>query len=378
MVAPLIPTRKDEFRYITYEGNRYQIFQLISRGFKQKPPYVNTPFSSTCSWMHKGISMSGDWNNDYESILQSALVKATNQAKARFVSKTGDSASFGATLTAERKETWGTIVSGVTSVFSAARAVKKGQLVEAARHLGISPPIQREKHVFRRKKGRKPVRVVRHYLTLPNGKEVASSVANKWLWWSYGVKPLASDIYSAMDTLQHPPPETRVSGQSTVTVGIKEPDGPVSIGREISVKARVKVSASVRIKNPNLYLANQLGLTNPLQWAIEGIPFSFVVDWFSNLSQVVSQMTEFLGLEIIDPVTSSKSDMTRRQYWRGSSSPTTNFTVRYIRFSRTLTIPVAKLRFEYETFSFVRGANAISLLVGFLEKNKRHAVTSIE
>lgn len=62
----------------------------------------------------------------------------------------------------------------------------------------------------------------------------------------------------------------------------------------------VRLQARVRISNPNLYEANRLGLTNPAAVAWEVVPFSFLIDWFVNVGEVIGGYTSELGLEITD------------------------------------------------------------------------------
>lgn len=115
----------------------------------------------------------------------------------------------------------------------------------------------------------------------------------------------------------------------------------------------------VTVNNPNAHLANQLGLLNPIQWINEAIPLSFVVDWFSNLSQVISQLTDFVGLDVIKPITTRRFTGTEGVSHSGGSSEKKFFV-----HKRKLEIPTAKLQFAYERFSWQRGLNAISLLIG--------------
>jgi hypothetical protein len=174
------------------------------------------------------------------------------------------------------------------------------------------------------------------------------------------VKPLVGDIYNGMDVLTREVPWTRIkasgSASSTSTNG----------SSSLSTKTSVRLQVNVRVANPNLWLANQLGLINPVQWINEGIPFSFVIDWFSNLSQIIMQMTDLVGLEIERPVNTSKSVATRSVYdsYLGASSNQRTIIL------RGSTIPTAKLRFAYERFQWQRGANAISLLVGLARAGK--------
>lgn len=303
---------------------------------------------------------------------------ATNKARASFVQKLGDSSSFGATATAERKETWATVVGILTKCAIAARQVSRMQFVQAAKTLGLPYQERTVRTVRYRSRGDGIINRRGKYYT--RGRKYVSrhremnwgqgwhyrTAANGWLMWSYGVKPLIQDIYNGMDVLQRPMPESRVrgsgrgKGESTYSAGSTY---WVKILYEVSVS--VRCSANVRVNNPNLWLCNQLGLVNPVQWINEAIPFSFVVDWFSNLSQVISQLTDFVGLDISDPCQTIVS--TCRETKTNYDVPY-NYSKRLTVFERELSVPTAKLHFAFERFEWQRGLNAISLLIGFLPK----------
>jgi hypothetical protein len=295
-------------------------------------------------------------------------------ARAKFVNHLGDSSSFGATLTAELKQTWGTVNGGIVQALAAAKAVASGKLGKAAKILGFHPPTEwvsaKTRRVNKTALNRDGKRTVvkkpgYHAWRMPDGKMVAQNAAGRWLWYSYGVKPLVSDIYNGMDILTRDLPFHRVTGKG---YGSSARNGPRTFYKEkLSAKSSVRISAFVRVANPNLWLANQLGLINPIQWINEAIPFSFVIDWFSNLSQIIMQMTDFIGLEIARPVTTYKHvgeiSLTYPEYGQLTCRSQATY------FNRTLSVPSAKLRFAYERFQWQRGANAISLLVGFLKKS---------
>lgn len=370
MVAPFTPYVKTILRmgpHPVYERQEVK-FSLDANGVRQKPPFVNTAYSCR-------ITTDGWGNNTVtDSVRDVSGVIATNAARARLVAQLGDTSSLGATMTAERRETFGMLLSGVATVFQSARALKRGDVVSAARFLGVAPPTirvitnryTRDSKKSIRKRGRR-VTTSREVLVLPNGRQVAHNMAGKWLWFSYGVQPLTSDIYNACDVLQRPIPYERIKGSGTGEQSVRRTSsfGANVIYTRDYCRTMVKMSVNVRVNNPNLFLANQLGLTNPLQWVNEAIMFSFVIDWFSNLSQVISQMTDFVGLETSDPVTSTWSKQTTVI---ANSIPAYTLTSGREDFSRQLLIPPAKLRFAYERFQWQRGANAISLLVGFLKK----------
>lgn len=343
-------------------------FVLRATGTRQKPPYVNTAYSCKTYQSGKGFLAPTMNNVNMENSELAAKTEATNVARKRLVGELGDVSSIGATLTAERRETYGMVKSGIVTAFRSARAVRRGNLLEAARILGISPPEVKVIKTFplgkRRKDGsRRRRKATKTVYELPSGRQVAHNVSGRWLWWSYGVNPLMGDMYNSVDVLQREQPWRLIHGRGTGTGLYRKVYSAASIHNYES-KCKVSMSVNVRLKNPNLFLANQLGLTNPIQWINEAIPFSFVIDWFSNLSQVISQMTDFVGLETADPVTATKNVCL-------VSIPTVYGYELLTRqtFSRELSIPAAKLRFAYEKFGWQRGANAIALLVGFLKKH---------
>lgn len=348
-------------------------YRKRKQGFRQKKPYnVPTPY-----WFEEYRLLSGfedafswSWNpNDSD-----AVVRAVNLARQRFVNKLGDTSSFGSTATAEAKESWGMVVSTITRIALAARHVKRGHLFAAASVLGL-PYKERIKNRTRyhyeyvsRRNGYGSIRVkVKTVIPITmvswgSGREYVKTAASGWLMWSYGVSPLMSDIQNGMEVLTRELPSTLIEARGRSDSG-KDYDGPYHVD-QFRVIARVKIQAYVRVNNPNVWLANQMGLINPVQWLNEAIPFSFVVDWFSNLSQIISQMTDFVGLDVIDPCTVTKAEGTEQRLAKHSAI--WPYAKQQVQFTRSLKIPDAKLVFAYERFEWRRGLNAISLLVGFL------------
>lgn len=349
-------------------------------GFRQKPPYdVDTQLDSYTYKLLSGTwANADDWSWNDDSNRGGCLTAARNKARAKFVGKLGDSSSFGATATAERKETWQTVVMLITKAGVAAKQVSRLDFLGAARTLGL-PFRERTVTRVRYRRGGdaviyvngKPKRRGRRYVSRQRQMNwgqgwYLKTAANGWLLWSYGVKPLMQDIYNGMDVLQRPMPESRVRGSGRAkTVESRYSGGTYWVRYTYEFEASIRCSADVRVNNPNLWLCNQLGLINPVQWINEAIPFSFVVDWFSNLSQVISQMTDFVGLEISHPLTTQLCTCRETK---------TNYDVpyNYVKeakiFRRVISIPTAKLQFAYERFEWQRGLNAISLLIGFLPK----------
>jgi hypothetical protein len=192
--------------------------------------------------------------------------------------------------------------------------------------------------------------------------------------YSYGLKPIIQDIYTAVDTLQRPfeyKQKIRVTASDTGKFQYDDLDPSHFFSTEIRVaKVQGSCGATVSVINPNYRLASQLGLTNPLQWLNEAIPFSFVVDWFSNLSDVINKFSDFDGLQLED-----SWQCMLYQFERGRVDfnpfkhpyPQDSYHKCYV-FERSVSLPSPVLTFAYERFQPQRALNAVSLLVGFLPR----------
>lgn len=369
-------------------------YQAFRRGFKQKPPYnLDLPYTYSFGLSKGGVNdvWSGPYMSAYELDVESAAV---NQCRSKFMSKANDSAQFGSSLTTELDQTRRTIVGGISTALLAAKAVAKGDLLEAGRLLKFNPPVQTQRVRLSRPR-RKPltlrqeasrrlaaakrprsskagkpkkraVYVYRQVWVMPDRRRVAAGLGNRWLWYSYGVSPLISDLHAASRTLTREFGTVRVEAGSSRKGSRTTLDGAARWDTKVSVRLR----ADVRISNPNLYLASQLGLINPAQWINEGVRFSFVVDWFSNWSDWLGQLTDRAGLEMTNVLMTTKI---WQHYSARNSGPSVFVNDDWELFSlvrRVGAFPPVKLRFEYETPNWRRGLNAISLLLIQLRKPK--------
>lgn len=161
------------------------------------------------------------------------------------------------------------------------RALRKGRFREFLSTLGVKP---KKKHEMKR--WNKP-----------------KDAAGLWLEYWFGWSPTVNDIYNAVNLWQSPVPDAAFSAassfqESRVTSYSNTDDSLVR--NSWTGKFIVRLQARVRISNPNLYEANRLGLTNPAAVAWEVVPFSFLIDWFVNVGEVIGGYTSELGLEITD------------------------------------------------------------------------------
>jgi len=133
--------------------------------------------------------------------------------------------------------------------------------------------------------------------------------AGLWLEWSYGLKPLLKDIHDTAQLLSSSIDPQRLHAAKVVNLdkvyySVYHPNDSVSQWTTAQQRVRLKivgrVGGVVSVSNPNLNLAKNMGLTNPLSWVWELIPFSFVVDWAWNVGTFIEALDDTLGLTITD------------------------------------------------------------------------------
>lgn len=149
-------------------------------------------------------------------------------------------------------------------------------------------------------------------------------LAEAYLEYVYGWKPLVSDVYGVYQLLKE-----YSSGARPVII-----HGHGSQHQTTSFQSKARVSSSTgehmhtctekyssrcdlygRV-NPDLVafrMLNQLGLLNPLSFAWEITPWSFVVDWLIPIGPMLSAFTAPIGLDFISGTTATKMD----RVWEG-------------------------------------------------------------
>lgn len=119
-------------------------------------------------------------------------------------------------------------------------------------------------------------------------------LADHWLEYTYGWKPLIQDIWAAIEAMWR---------RSADSVGkVKRYKSTTYLPRkEGSAKGLPKKRAqgwvSGRVRNPGLAQWNGLGLLNPFLLYWELLPYSFVVDWFLPVGDILTSITAGLGMD---------------------------------------------------------------------------------
>lgn len=208
-----------------------------------------------------------------------------------------------------------------------------------------------------------------------NAKSAGKSFGDAWLSWHFGWSPMADDIGAAMDHVNDPAGFTRrirgrASSSSEWEIVSRGPS--VYYVDRTKFKYHVLAQADVTLQSPILASLSGLGFVNPLTVAWEAVPYSFVVDWFTNVGQFLGQSTMMLGFSI--------SNQMRTEYIVGdrenisidvTEHPDPLFDYRGASHSATVNrvraLPPVPLVFKpFKGFSTSRGATAAALLAQFL------------
>lgn len=364
MVAPIsgpFQSTRDELITHPQYGWEYAIGNTTRKWYRQRKPY-SLPLEYDFS-ERKAISQ---WPANYglpsytgaPPWYESWFTQAYNRAYGRFSSRLRGNAQFLNTFSNERKQALGMVRDRAIQLARFTRHLRRGNLLYAARELGMPTAPRRAENK-------------------------RMSLADKWLEYSYGWKPLVSDIGSAINLICSEPPfgrvrtTARVSGEWTEVYR----SGPVGTQlswerRFLQISTNVRITADVRIVNPDVALLNSLGFINPVQFLYETIPFGFIADWFGNVSQVIGALTDTAGLELQNPHFGflQITHMTRTILSDESHKPLEFNTVkeesRYRRVTagRRLGISPPQLVFHGFKDSVPRVLNALALLTQQLSK----------
>jgi len=124
------------------------------------------------------------------------------------------------------------------------------------------------------------------------------AIANRWLQYQYGLKPLMNDLYGVSDALAKGIRDgmylhVRSGVGDGFSSDVKTSDQNRLVTR---VNARINGVARYKISDPTMKQVSQFGITNPLLLAWELIPYSFVVDWLFPVGRFLSSLDALNGI----------------------------------------------------------------------------------
>jgi len=141
------------------------------------------------------------------------------------------------------------------------------------------------------------------------------SFANRWLEYQYGWKPLMGSIFDGIGLLQKGfrTKEMTFRGSSTASdQASKSYTENANYGCYMNCRKVDSYSARTvykfKVSNAVIDRVDAFGLLNPVSIGWELVPFSFVVDWFVPVGNVLAAITATAGLEFASGWTSVKTE----------------------------------------------------------------------
>lgn len=205
---------------------------------------------------------------------------------------------------AQGVQTWEMVASRTMQLVRAFKHLRRGDLSGFAAELLLNP------------------NAVRRRITR---KRAIQDPQGAWLEFTFGWSPFIGDIYNAIDVLQTQFPTVPVRGSATGTEVLANTS---SWGwrRNGVRKVQARLVADMVVTNPNLLLANQLGLLNPAAVVWDIIPFSFVVDWFLPVGKFIKTFNDQAGLSLLGQCTTLKYWVVNNEldsgFWSGENYAT--------------------------------------------------------
>lgn len=254
--------------------------------------FIDTWSTRTAGTQTTGGSYQSQWGSSvFGSAPSSAVIDSSLTFKAirKLRENMAPSANLAQDL-AQMSQTTNMIADSATRIAAALRDTKKGNFTGAASHLWHSRTPR-----FNQKHGP------------PNHK---NSLADNWLAFQYGWKPLLQDIHESMDSL------ARLNLASVLTYTARSSASskfrtekdlfnnvaghPITGYQSEETECSVRYGVRYQIDNHLRAFLGQTGFTNPLNLAWEVLPYSFVADWFIPIGPYLESFSAWDGLTFVD------------------------------------------------------------------------------
>lgn len=253
--------------------------KLVFRGSSQKPPFIKPlPYYAHIDSGEGSYGFRSFWNDMrgwscHAAANNSALDKMTDIS---------DQAADLLVAFRERQKTIDMVQDGLTSLVKVARAIRK------------KDPVLLRKVVYGKSKA--------------ETKMILSRPANIWLAYHFGIVPTVMDIHHACGVLAKDAPvlDVQATGVSRESFDFSGYD--YDWNRSGDAFCAVKLGGEITNVNRNKMLIGQLGFTSPLSMVWEMTPFSWFVDYFVNVGDILSNFEpRFPGIEFANQYTTRYS-----------------------------------------------------------------------
>lgn len=245
--------------------------------------YINRYTNSTPPWMSSQIT-----HVDKASTIKSSCaypVMSQNMANRLMtevlVKVSRRQVDLGA-MFGESHKTLHHLTETVTTAVRVLLAIRKGNWKQAAKHLKL------------------------------DWRHPGKTFASRWLELQYGWKPLVSDIYDTARAFQHGLDHRthvlRAIRRITDSTTISSSAGTADVTTITKQEWSYRCVAYFRPKDSWINSMSQIGLANPAEIAWELLPYSFVVDWFLPIGNLLQAATARCSITFIDGCLSTRLD----------------------------------------------------------------------
>jgi hypothetical protein len=263
---------------------------------------------STTYTVTTNLSRNGLFDGDIERVSATAN-DPTQKVISKLIDSIGTAKADAGTTMAELGKTAQHVAHTAKRVAGFLLALKKGRLGDALQSIGVTYTVKDVRIYNRRwakavrEDGSRKVRYDKLHLNRGQSR-VTDLVADTWLEYSYGWKPLLNDTRNlAQATAQALIDRGSVlryqTAKSESRLGTRLTRSPPGAYGTFNAYSSIRVAIGVKFRIPSgsISIVDSFGLSNPLTIAWEVVPFSFVVDWFLPVGNALQALSAFNGLE---------------------------------------------------------------------------------
>lgn len=356
----------------TYFTSTYSYVRVSNR--QQRPYNKVLPFEYNVATGQEPSNTHIDATYAYTTVDLVDWTDAINTCYAAFKDACYTNAQLGITI-ATAEQAVSMISARATQLARAARYLRRGNFTQFCQTLKVPQPRNPKPH---------------------------KAFADNWLEYSYGWAPLVGDMQNAVRALSEPVRSNwiKVRAANHVPSAIQMGDGDhvyhepsnrypyaylvKQVWHHEVKKCGIQMGAELGIDNPNLHLAEQLGVLNPAVIVWDLIPYSFLVDQVANVGQFLALGTDFLGLKLTNAYTTRRLVTSFKYSYEGylrhevtdGDPPLTHFVedppdIRSFGAAvsctrRTLGLETPRLTFSAPITGWKRALNDVSLLLKLL------------
>lgn len=154
----------------------------------------------------------------------------------------------------------------------------------------VTSNVRRLVTIARAVKRRDPKIVRRVLKRNPAAKDIVKSPSGLWLEYHFAIVPTIMDIHHACGVLGFEFPVEKLIVASAAETVLESGGGQFAWHEKYEYESIVKLTGEIYSLNPNLILASQLGFGQPLSVAWEMTPFSWFIDYFVNVGDLVKNL----------------------------------------------------------------------------------------